>query len=115
MSSTIFCVFEQQDLADLAMGHVRRIRGVQSIHYIGMRDHSGSMLRGGDGPGVVSMAAAPGNMNFGAVWRNADGDAPARGLPSPPVSVRIVCADSARTRVEAMLVNMHAHRITVQR
>lgn len=104
MSATIFCTFEQQDLADLAMGHVRQIRGVKTIHYI--VDHSaGQRLenatnRGDDtffGFGFFGMTAS-----YGAE------------VPSMPASVKITCDDAARQEVVSTLVNLHAYKIVTQ-
>lgn len=102
MSTTIFCTFEQQDLADLAMGHVRQIRGVKSIHYV--IDHAAHQrTRGATNSVSDGMTASWGLFGTNAV---STGD-----TPSLPASVKITCDDAARRRVVSMLVNMHAYKI----
>jgi hypothetical protein len=100
MSSTIFCTFDQQDVADLAMGRLRNsVRGIHSIQYLSdygsrasNRQDSGSWLLGFS--------------NMAGSYQNTYGVQPSR-----PASVKIVCDESARDQVMARLVNLHAYRI----
>lgn len=96
MSTTVFCTFEHQDLADLAVGKLRDlVSGVRSIHYI--REYRPST-------DILNRSGAT-NMWSGIV------DA---ALPRP-VTVKIVCSDSAAPAVKARLINMHAYRIITTR
>ena len=86
MSATIFCNFEQQDLADLAMGKLRNsTKGIKTIHYINGK-------RRGNAINAVGSLS-----------------------PSQPVTVRIVCTESTATTVVAKLVNLHAYQIITTR
>lgn len=81
MSTTIFCTFNSQDEADFALGRIRSENsGVKNI----------SEVTGyGRSPGMFSMSV-----------RNAE--TPRR------VTLRIVCAESARKAVLSRLVNLRA-------
>lgn len=95
MSATIFCTFEQQDLADLAVGKLRATtKGIKSIHYItGSREQLHPNVQ---------------NSFIGEIFTNIYA-APA---PSRPVTVKIVCNSTAAHEVTAKLINMHAYGIT---
>ena len=82
MSATIFCNFEQQDLADLAMGRLRAsTKGIKSIYYVTGHKH-GSALNAVNGV-----------------------------QPSHPVTVKIVCTESNASAVVSRLVNLRAYQI----
>jgi len=86
MSATIFCTFEQQDLADLAMGKLRAsTKGIKTIHYI-----TGN--RRGSAINAVNTIS-----------------------PSQPVTVKIVCTEGTANTVVARLVNLHAYEIITTR
>ena len=86
MSVTIFCNFEQQDLADLAMGKLRAsTKGIQTIHYINTNRHASTV----NATNTIS--------------------------PSSPVTVKIVCTDNTANTVVARLVNLHAYQIITTR
>lgn len=103
MSTTIFCTFDQQDLADLAMGDLRTaIAGIKSIHYINGYDARDNMFTSGtindSWIGVFPLRSA----------MHTD-------VPSRPVNVKIVCADTAAKEVKARLVNLRAYQIVTMR
>jgi len=86
MSVTIFCTFEQQDLADLAMGKLRAsTKGIKTIHYI-----TGN--RRGSAVNAVNSIS-----------------------PSNPVTVKIVCTEGTASTVAARLINLHAYQIITTR
>jgi hypothetical protein len=99
MSSTIFCTFDQQDMADLAMGRLRNsIRGIHSIQYLS--DYgSRASNRQDSSPWFFGFSNMAGYQNNYGVQ------------PSRPASVKIVCDDSVRDQVMGRLVNLHAYRI----
>lgn len=98
MSTTIFCNFDQQDLADLAVGRLRASSlAIRSIHYIG-----------GFKPDVERTATASA---FVTGFTGMTGPQ----IPSPPVTIKIVCADSAAAAVKSKLINMHAYQIITTR
>ena len=101
MSATIFCTFEQQDLADLAMGKIRQIPGVMTIHYI--IDHAAHQrLRG-------AVSVMGGAMSYGLVGISSVENTATP--PPQPATVKITCSDKARKTVVSTLVNLHAHKI----
>lgn len=102
MSATIFCTFEQQDLADLAMGKIRQIPGVITIHYI--IDHTAHQRSRG------AVNAIEGALGYGLVGMY--GAANTAIAPPTPATVKITCSDKARKTVVSALVNLHAHKIT---
>ena len=94
MSTTIFCTFDQQDLADLAMGRLRSsVQGIHSIHFIEQEAQNSAHNNAGIG------------YLFGNYFQNTALQ------PSRPVSVKIVCDDGVRNMVRARLVNLHAYKI----
>ena len=96
MSATIFCSFDQQDLADLAIGRLRQsVPGVRDVRYL-----SGSPERHkGRSSAALSMML------------NVTGSLEANVQPSHPVDVRIICDEAVRDTVASRLVNLHAYRI----
>lgn len=112
MSSTIYCSFDQQDMADLAIGHIRQMSGVIAIDYSvdsGANSHSDYA---GEGVNSVVGWGSPflawGNFFGFNVYENT-----ASAAPSRPASVRVVCEDRALKSIRARLVNMHARDIIV--
>lgn len=100
MSVTIFCTFEQQDLADLAAGRLRATTaGIKSIYYLAGYGGHPDALR--SNPKTVSNAAV-----FPVI--QATNDTPA---PSRPVTLKIVCTDASCNTIISRLVNMHAYQI----
>lgn len=99
MSSTVFCTFDQQDVADLAMGRLRStVRGIHSIQYL--TDYATQSTNDYDGNTFL----------FG--FSNLYGPQNSAGVqPSRPVSVKIVCDDTVKDLVAGRLVNLHAYRI----
>lgn len=103
MSTTIFCTFDQQDLADLAMGDLRAtITGIKSIHYM-----NGYNQRGGATNSVTADDSWVGIFPPRSVM-NAD-------MPARPVNVRIVCSDASAKAVKSRLVNLRAYQIVTMR
>jgi hypothetical protein len=99
MSSTIFCTFDQQDVADLAMGRLRNsVRGIHSIQYLSDYGNRASNQRDST-PWLFGFSNMSGYQNGYGVQ------------PSRPASVKIVCDDSVRDLVMGRLVNLHAYRI----
>ncbi|MDL2232777.1 hypothetical protein LJC63_04260 [Ruminococcaceae bacterium OttesenSCG-928-L11] len=103
MSATIFCTFDQQDLADLAMGRLRNsVRGIHSIQYLAdFGDSFHNRAKDRD-----SFFAGP-----AMAWGMAGGYNNASVQPSRPVSVKIVCDDAAKSQIVGRLVNLHAYKI----
>ncbi len=103
MSTTIFCTFEQQDIADLAMGDLRNATiGIKSIHYVGGYNSRTNILN-----------ASTTNNSWGSVL-------PIRGtmeveVPSRPVNVKIVCSDASAESVKSRLINLRAYQIITMR
>lgn len=103
MSTTIFCTFDQQDLADLAVGELRATTvGIKSIHYVGGFNSSKTALN----------ASAINNSWAGLFPIQSAGDVI---MPSQPANIKIVCSDSAANAVKARLVNLHAYQIVTMR
>lgn len=97
MSTTIFCTFEQQDLADLAVGKLRNfVTGIKSIHYIG-----GYSTYSSDNSGAFGFNS----------WNGASGSGISPAAPSRPVTVKIVCSDASAPKVKSRLINMRAYQI----
>lgn len=101
MSSTIFCTFDQRDLADLAMGQLRQIPGVTGIRYV-----IGQTAEGRN-HGAVQKTAHPYGL-WGSIASEGMSTQP---IPSEPAGIKITCDESVRKRVESVLINMHAYRI----
>ncbi|MCL2057006.1 MAG: hypothetical protein FWH02_07305 [Oscillospiraceae bacterium] len=102
MSATIFCTFDQQDLADLAIGRIRSgVKGIHDVKYLNGFEDSGHSATGGDNAGFFGWAVPFGYTNNAAI------------RPSRPVDVKIVCDDSVRHQIAARLVNQHAYKIVV--
>lgn len=102
MSATIFCTFEQQDLADLAMGSIQAVEGVTGIHYV--VDHHAHQQQQED---IFPVANNVMGM-FGLFVPEMN---TAQAAPSQPTTLKITCADSARQRTMNLLINLHAYRI----
>ena len=102
MSATIFCSFDQQDLADLAIGRLRQsVPGVRDVRYL-----SGSPERH-----KGRSSAVPGQLSPLSMMLNVTGSLEANVQPSHPVDVRIICDEAVRDTVASRLVNLHAYRI----
>lgn len=100
MSTTIFCTFEQHDLADLAVGELRKsVAGIKSIHYVeGFNSESNIFNRGTVNNSWAGLFPIETGVN-GVI------------MPSRPVNIKIVCSDTAAKAVEARLVNLRAYQI----
>jgi len=103
MSTTIFCTFDQQDLADLAMGKIKdTVSGIKNIEYVVDYD---SVTSGVD--------KAPGFLfNFGIFAASTYTSANVK--PSRPVTVKITCDVYSGEIVVSHLMNMHAYNIVMQ-
>lgn len=103
MSTTIFCTFDQQDLADLAMGDLRStIAGIKSIHYInGYNSKQNAFTADRVNDSWIGIFPLRSAMHYD--------------MPSRPVNVKIVCADSAAKTVKSRLVNLRAYQIVTMR
>lgn len=105
MSTTIFCTFDQQDMADLAIGKLRSsVHGIHSVEYLSdYRSHSYNEPRNALRPmGVWGYGIG----SWGYGFDNSSGV-----QPSHPVSVKIVCDEGVRQHVVGKLVNLHAYKI----
>ena len=101
MSATIFCTFDQQDIADLAMGRIRgSINGIHDVQYLNDFGANPTNHRDGDSS-FFGWAIPLGYSNSVGVQ------------PSRPVNVKIVCDEYVKDQVTARLVNQHAYRIVV--
>lgn len=99
MSSTVFCTFDQQDVADLAMGRLRStVQGIHSIQYL--TDYATQSIDHHEGGSWL--------LGFNNLYSHQNGVGV---QPSRPVSVKIVCDDSVKELVAGRLVNLHAYRI----
>lgn len=103
MSTTIFCSFDQQDVADLAVGQLRNtIHGIKSIHYIqGHNTQRHTSTNSFDNSSIGGFFAVTDDWAFTS----------AIGVPSQPITVKIICEDSCRRQIMSKLVNMHAYKI----
>lgn len=102
MSTTIFCIFEQQDLADLAVGKLRdSVLGIKSIYYVGGFNAASTPLNSST---TRDMSVIAGGI-FGEMTMSSPP------VPSRPATVKIVCADAAADAIKAKLINLHAHEI----
>ena len=107
MSATIFCSFDQQDLADLAMGRLRQtVTGIRDVRYLFDAPTHAHERHEGRGSGI------PGQLSPLSMMLNVHGSLEANVQPSRPISVRIVCDDAVRDTVAGKLVNLHAYHIT---
>lgn len=100
MSTTIFCKFEQQDLADLAVGELRKTTvGIKSIHYVEGFNSTENILNRStvinSWGGVFPLTSSVNDVI----------------MPSRPVSIKVVCSDAAAKSVESRLVNLRAYEI----
>lgn len=116
MSTTVFCTFDQRDIADLAIGRLRSsIRGIHSIEYLsndsGGENGTGSRYNFISGWGLFSSDPYP-SAQFASLQPVA---IPVRNntsiTPSNPASVKIVCEDGSKDAVMSKLVNLHAYNI----
>lgn len=106
MDTTIFCTFDHQDLADLAMGHIRAVHGVKTIHYVYDRN---TRREGHRTAGAVNSTDSNG-FGWGFTNMGADLGHPREPLP---VSMKITCSTVAKNTVVSRLVNQHASHIIV--
>ena len=125
MSKTIFCTFEQQDLADIAMGRLRSdVAGIQSIQYVqgrgGQRQtqnkphddgvpFAATSAIGGFWP-VEAFASTSQTAPLGAGAFLPVGSASSSPVAGP-VTVKIVCDQQSQKNVVSKLVNLHAQKI----
>jgi len=103
MNRTVFCTFDHRDIADLSIGKLKAaIPGVLSAGYVddGYGDTSGGGYTNTLGGGVAFTSAAALSGVSNAVVR-----------PARPVTLKIVCSESAQQRVVSKLINLHAYRI----
>lgn len=103
MSTTIFCTFDQQDLADLAMGELRNTTvGVKSIHYVnGFNSRTNGLNKGNANDSWMGLFPLQ--------------DTTSSVMPSRPANVKIVCSDAAAKTVKSKLVNLRAYEIVTMR
>lgn len=122
MSTTIFCSFDQQDLADLAVGTLRASSlEIRSIHYIGgfkpRRERELTVIPPSNVAALGFAGGTMGNMQAQvppAAFGLEDTQPPLQ-MPSQPVTVKIVCSDSSATAVKSRLINMRAYQIITTR
>jgi hypothetical protein len=106
VSTTVFCTFDQQDIADLAMGRLRNsVKGIHSFEYLSeygqdFSNHTNQDYNFISGWGLFSNATSGSGLGGGAGVQ-----------PSHPVSVKITCDDNVKDMIVSKLVNLHAYRI----
>lgn len=117
MPKTIYCTFDDSDIADIAMGSLRRSGlSINSIDNVGDLEH----ITPGKEPDALSqmdiLPLADGNILLpGLMPAFSDGEegtGVADALPGGhPATFKINCADNACQEIIAKLINFGAHRV----
>ena len=105
MSCTVYCTFDQRDLADIAVGKLRvAVPGVKAVSYV---DGAGD---GYDAGGYKN--SYPGAVGYGASVPPAPSAFVNTAIrPARPVTVKIVCDAGLQQKVTSKLINLRAYRI----
>lgn len=112
MSKTIYCAFDDCDLADLAMGSLQRAGfAIQSIETIGNVHEDDSYHPEPATPDLAILPGLDGNVLLPGIFSSQDPTNAAGPAGSPSATIKIVCDDRACQPIVSKLVNFGAHRV----
>jgi len=110
MNRTVYCTFDQRDLADIAMGKLRAaVPGVKAVSYVDAGLNSGY---DGGYNNTGQRGAYFGAVGYGNIFPaipTAFANTAIR--PARPVTVKIVCDEGSQKKVTSKLINLRAYRI----